>query len=196
MKDHELALFPLDTVLFPGGMLALRIFETRYLDLIRDCGRHDRGFGVCLILDGSEAGVPATPAALGCEARIVDFSSTSDGLLGLSVQGARRFRVERTRVRDNGLVVADVRWLEEAPQSRPRPEHELLAMLLQRVLDRAGDPFDKVDKSCFDDAAWVAWRLAEWLPLENRERQRLLQEDDSHARLQFLVERLPDFQSE
>ena len=87
---ETLPLFPLQTVLVPGGALGLRIFETRYLDLIRDCGRSGTGFGVCLILDGDEAGAPAVPAAVGTEARIEDFGTTGDGLLMLRVRGARR----------------------------------------------------------------------------------------------------------
>ena len=79
----DLPLFPLNAVLFPGGELALRIFEPRYLDLVRECTRQERPFGVCLILDGAEAGAPAMPAAVGTLARIVDFEARTDGLLGI-----------------------------------------------------------------------------------------------------------------
>ncbi len=112
---RSLPLFPLNTVLVPGAALGLRVFEPRYLDLVRDCGRNGTGFGVCLILEGREVGAPATPAAFGTEARIEDFDSGPDGLLHLRLRGGRRFHVERTRVRDNGLVVADVSWREPDP---------------------------------------------------------------------------------
>lgn len=193
MQPNQLPLFPLGTVLFPGGLLPLRIFEPRYLDLVRDCARHGSGFGVCLILDGQEVGAPPLPAALGCEARIVDFSTTADGLLGIVAQGGRRFHVERTKVRDNGLIVADVSWLPEAVPVRIRPEHQLLSTLLARILERADEAFDKAG---LEDADWVAWRLAEWLPMLMSDRQVLLQESDPHRRLQRLVDRLPDFQSD
>lgn len=188
---ESLPLFPLGTVLFPGGLLPLRIFEPRYLDLVRECGRQGSGFGVCLILDGQEVGVPAMPAALGCEARIVDFASTDDGLLGITVQGGRRFHVEQTRVRDNGLIVAEVQWQPEPESARIRPEHQLLATLLERILERADADFER---SGLEDAAWVGWRLAEWLPLQMTDRQVLLQDGDPHRRLQRLIEHLPDFQ--
>ena len=191
MRPNELPLFPLGTVLFPGGLLPLRIFEPRYLDLIRDSARNGSGFGICLILDGAEAGAPALPAALGCEARIVDFTTTGDGLLGITVQGGRRFHVERIRVRDNGLIVAEVEWLAEPSPARIRPEHQLLSILLGRILERADAPFEKAE---LEDAEWVAWRLAEWLPLTMPHRQALLQEHDPHLRLQRLVEHLPEFQ--
>ena len=189
---ESLPLFPLATVLFPGGRLGLRIFEPRYLDLVRDCTRQQRGFGICLILAGREVGEPALPAAVGCEARIVDFAATEDGLLGITVEGGRRFRVERTRVRDNGLVVGDVAWLHECAPERVRPEHQLLSVVLGRLCERAGDQCDKAE---LEDAEWVGWRLGEWLPLTHAQRQGLLQEDDPHMRLQRLVEQLPQFQA-
>ena len=195
MATAELALFPLNTVLFPGGALTLRIFEARYLDLVRDCSRSGVGFGVCLILAGEEVGKPALPAAVGCEARIVDFSTSPDGLLVLSVHGARRFRIEHSHARTNGLVVADVTWFEQPAAQTLRAEHQLLAVLLRQILERAGPPHDQVDERCFDDADWLGWRLAEWLPLSSAERQSLLQESDPHARLQRLVELIPDQQS-
>lgn len=194
MALSELPLFPLSSVLFPGGSLGLRIFEPRYLDLIRRCGRSGEGFGICLILEGSEAGAPAIPAALGTEAAIVDFAMTDDGLLGITVEGRRRFHVERTRVRADGLIVADVRWLPETERVRMREEHALLGVLLARILDKAGVEHDGVGKGRLAEADFVGWRLAEWLPLSPQERQWLLQLDDPHERLQQLVERLPDFQ--
>jgi hypothetical protein len=181
--------------LFPGGQLTLRIFEARYLDLVRECSRSGQGFGVCLILEGSEVGRPALPADIGCEARIIDFSTAPDGLLVLSVQGGRRFRVRSTRVRPEGLIIAHVEWCETPAPKPVQPEHQLLALLLRRTVERAGPPFDPVDKSRFDDSDWVGWRLAEWLPLSGPERQALLAEPDPYARLQRLVELIPDVQA-
>lgn len=194
MEVEDLALFPLNTVLFPGGQLALRIFEARYLDLVRECSHKGLGFGINLILEGEEVGAPALPAAVGCEARIADFSASPEGLLMLSVQGRRRFRVLRSRVRDNGLIVAEVNWLDSLDGRTVQPEHQLLSLLLRRIVERAGPPHDQVDKACFDDAEWVGWRLAEWLPLSSPQRQSLLQESDPHQRLQQLVELIPDYQ--
>lgn len=196
MAICELPLFPLSTVLLPGGRVSLRIFEPRYLDLVKRCGRSGEGFGICLILAGREAGEPATPAAHGTEAVIVDFSMTDDGLLGLTVEGRRRFHVERTRVRDDGLLLGDVQWLQEPPPETLRDEHALLSVLLARIMDKAGIDHEGPGKGDLADAAWVGWRLAEWLPLEATERLALLQLADPHERLQQLVERLPDFQAE
>lgn len=185
---ESLPLFPLRTVLLPGGSLGLRLFERRYLDMVRDCGRNGHGFGVCLILEGNEAGAPATPAAFGTEALIEDFDTGDDGLLNLRVRGARRFHVQRTRVRDNGLVVGEVHWLDADPDDRLRPEHALLSTVLQHFLEQAGGEHDKASQACFDHAAWVGWRLAEAMSLDDAQRLAILQEDDVHARLDRLLQ--------
>lgn len=194
--DVELPLFPLSSVLFPGGNLALRIFEPRYLDLVRRCGRTGEGFGICLLKEGGEVGVARATATIGTEATIIDFAMTDEGLLAITVHGGRRFEILRTRVQPDGLVVGTVRWLREAPPSLLRSEHHLLSLLLARVMDKAGIDHEGAGKGDLADAAWVGWRLAEWLPLTAADRQRLLELDDADARLQSLVERLPDFQAD
>lgn len=187
MAAESLSLFPLRTVLLPGAALGLRVFEPRYLDLVRDCGRRGRGFGVCMILKGEETGAPASAAAFGTEAVIEDFGQGADGLLTLRVRGTRRFHVERARVRDNGLQIADVRWCEADPVEPVRPEHGLLPVLLQTILEKVGGEYARAAATALDDAAWVGWRLAELLPLHDSQRQELLQMDDPHARLQRLL---------
>lgn len=189
-----LPLFPLQkTVLVPGAALDLRIFERRYLDMVRECGRSGSGFGVCLILEGNEVGSPATPTAFGTEAVIEDFNTTPEGLLSLRVRGQRRFHVVRTRVRDSGLVIADVHFCNEDTTSpRLRPEHALLAELLRRILEQVPGGNTDPEPALFEDAAWVGWRLSELLPLSHAQLQALLQLDDPHARLQQLLEGIAD----
>lgn len=188
---EALPLFPLQVVLVPGAALGLRVFEARYLDLVRECGRSGSGFGISLLLEGDGAGARAVPAAYGTEARIEDFGTGSDGLLTLRVRGARRFHARSVRVRDDGLQVADVEWRGPDVDAPLRPEHALLATVLERVLERVKDA-DAVHRQMrLDDAAWVGWRLAELLPLEAMQRQALLQEDDPHARLDRLLALMP-----
>ncbi|HPO24408.1 MAG TPA: LON peptidase substrate-binding domain-containing protein [Arenimonas sp.] len=192
VSNAELPLFPLNTVLFPGGILPLRIFEPRYLDMVKDCMRNNHGFGVCMIIQGEEVGQNTASAALGCEARIVDFDQTPDGLLAITALGERRFHVEQVKIRSNGLVMGEVSWLAAAQDVALAPEYFVLSQILQRVLDKAEISFDKKQ---LEDADWVSWRLAEWLPLSNLERQELLQESDAQLRLQNLLEKIPNFQS-
>ncbi|HET6546079.1 MAG TPA: LON peptidase substrate-binding domain-containing protein [Rhodanobacteraceae bacterium] len=194
MAPNDIPLFPLTSVLFPGGMLELRIFERRYLDLISDCARTGSAFGVCLILEGHETGEPALPAAVGTLAYIRDFDTLPDGLLGISVEGGERFNVATTRVRDNGLVHGEVCiWPAEPPVGVP-VEYDLLATILERLLDRKGGRHAMVDRSRYDDAGWVSFRLAETLPLAQPERQHLLQMTDPLLRLDQLLHYLPRFQ--
>ncbi|MDR7069718.1 Lon protease-like protein [Pseudoxanthomonas japonensis] len=188
MTHESLPLFPLDKVLLPGAAMDLRIFERRYLDLVRDCSRAESGFGVCLILDGNEAGAPATPAAYGVEARIENFDMGDDGLLSLRVRGHRRFHVVRTRVRDNGLVMADVEWRCSDEDFEILPEHALLGTLLQTMMEKVGTDVSKLPARVFEHAGWVGWRLAQVLPITPQQRVSLLQEDDVNARLQRLLE--------
>lgn len=171
--------------------MGLRVFERRYLDLVRECGRNGTSFGVCLILEGNEVGVPATPAAFGTEVRIEDFDVGADGVLVLRLRGTRRFHVQRSRIRDNGLVVGDVAWREPDPDDELRPEHGLLSTVLERMLEQVGGEFASVGPGLMDQAAWVGWRLAELLPLTEQQRLSLLQQDDPHRRLDQLLAWMP-----
>lgn len=195
-SPQALPLFPLGTVLLPGAELKLRIFEARYLDLVRACSRQGTGFGVCLLLEGHEAGGGTTAsAATGTEARITDFGTTEEGLLALTVVGGRRFHVERTRVRDNGLVVGEVQWHETPDPVEVRPEHGLLSQLLERIVVHFGT-HERAQARDYDNADWVGWRLSELLPLSALQRQSMLEEDDPHRRLDRILELLPDLPRE
>lgn len=190
----ELPLFPLNTVLFPGAALQLRIFEPRYLDMVRECARRELGFGVCLILDGYEVGEAARPAAVGTVATLTDFHTTAEGLLGIVARGGTRFRVERTRVRSDGLLHGDVQpWLEE-PAIEVPPEFGLLQTILERLIETMGPEWRDAPKSSYEDASWLGFRLAELLPLANPERQRMLELTDPLQRLAEVRDILPRFQ--
>src|SRR5690606_30992666 len=166
MTVQALPLFPLHATLLPGAALGLRVFEARYLDLVRECGRQGSSFGVCLILEGEEVGAPATPAAWGVEARIEDFDMGADGVLQLKLRGARRFRVLKTHVRDNGLVIGEVEWRLPDDDGELQPEHALLAVLLAPILEQAGSELAGAGQAQLDQPAWRGWRLAGLLPVE------------------------------
>ncbi|MEZ5459496.1 MAG: LON peptidase substrate-binding domain-containing protein [Steroidobacteraceae bacterium] len=178
----EIPLFPLNTVLFPGGPLPLRIFEPRYVDMVRHCMRSGSAFGVVLIRSGGEIGAVARTADIGTTARIVDFSQLPDGLLGISCLGEKRFRVLRRWRQEDGLNVGEVEWLPAAAPEPLQPEVQFLADLLKRVLPELGELYAQVPRH-FDDADWVGARLAEILPLSLGDKQALLELDDAGARL-------------
>lgn len=182
-----LPLFPLHSVLFPGGQVQLRVFERRYLDLIRDCAGSGRPFGVVLIAEGEESGTPATPQPVGTTAVITDFHSLPGGLLGIQASGGRRFRILHHQVQANGLLIGQVHWLAQDTPGLPiPPQFGLLAHLLHNLLEHFGDLPDS--NRLLDDAAWVSWRLAELLPLSMAQRLQLLATDDSLERLQQLAD--------
>jgi hypothetical protein len=181
----SIALFPLNIVLFPDGPLPLRIFETRYVDMVRRCMRGDLNFGVVLIREGGEVG-PARTFDVGTLARITDFDQLPDGLLGLSCVGERRFRVVKRSVQTDGLNVADVEWLAMEPTLAVPERHARLADLLRSVLPQLGEVYTDIAMR-LDDAAWVGHRLAEILPIPLPEKQTYLEMDDPIQRLELLA---------
>lgn len=189
--EHSvLPLFPLHTVLFPGGPLPLRIFETRYTDMVRRCTREQQPFGVVLIQEGDEAGPVATTSTVGCSARIADFYTMQDGLLGISCVGERKFRVQRVWRAADGLHLGEVTWIAPEP-SLPLPqEYARLGETLRRALEELAEQYQLVEKN-FGDAAWVGARLTELLPIELNDKQTLLELDDPLARLDALMGLVP-----
>jgi len=135
---QSIALFPLNVVLFPEGPLPLRIFETRYVDMVSRCMREDQRFGVALIREGSEVG-PAATFDIGTMAKIVDFHQLSDGFLGLSCVGEQRFRILSRSRQPDGLNLAGVESLAREAKTAVPERHARLAELLKTVLPQLGE---------------------------------------------------------
>jgi Lon protease-like protein len=179
-----IALFPLNIVLFPGGPLPLRIFETRYIDMVRRCMRESASFGVVLIREGREVG-PAETFDVGTLADIVDFHQLSDGLLGLSCIGRERFRIRNRSRQADGLNLAEIDRLQSQPAVPVPARHSRLAELLKTVLPQLGEVYEGMEMR-LDDAAWVGYRLAEILPIPLADKQSILELDDPIQRLDVL----------
>jgi uncharacterized protein len=182
---NSIPLFPLNIVLFPDGALPLRIFETRYVDMVRDCMREERGFGVVLIREGNEVG-PAETYDVGTMAKITDFDQLPDGLLGLSCVGQQRFRIVKKSVASNGLNLGEVEFMAPEPAVRVPERHVRLADLLRTVLPQLGEVYTDIEMH-LDDAAWVGHRLAEILTIPLHEKQSCLEIDDPVYRLDLLA---------
>jgi Lon protease-like protein len=184
MEPTSIAVFPLNIVLFPEGTLPLRIFETRYVDMVRRCMRGELRFGVVLIREGSEVG-PAETFEVGTMAKIVDFHQLSDGFLGLSCVGEQRFRIVNRSRQSDGLNLAQVHLLQ--PEDKiPVPErHQRLAELVKSVLPQLGEVYAGIQMRS-DDAAWVGHRIAEILPIPATQKQFCLELADPIERLDFL----------
>lgn len=189
--DGVIPLFPLHTVLFPGGPLPLRIFEARYTDMVSRCMREQLPFGVLMIDEGEEAGAVATTAAVGCSARIADFGTLPDGLLGISCVGERRFRVQRVWREPDGLNMGAVEWLSDGAAVALPGQYARLATTVRRAIGELEEHYEHVERH-FEDAAWVGHRLAELLPIDLADKQALLELDDPLARLDALLTIVPE----
>jgi Lon protease-like protein len=201
----RLPLFPLSTVLFPGGVLPLRIFEARYMDMARDCLRDEQGFGVCMITDpkASEASRNASVAEVGCSAMIGAWDMRQLGLLHVRAVGGRRFRVLASRTESSGLKVAEVEWIDDDTDAPIAPEHAACVDLLRRVFDdlraqvaerrrESADDDDVLSRPPFeeplrmDSSSWVSNRLCEVLPVPLKAKQKLMELDDGRSRLEIV----------
>lgn len=182
MAEQNIALFPLNTVLFPGGPLPLRIFEPRYLRMVSDCMKHDQPFGVCLIKEGREAGKPAVPYDVGTLARIEDWNQLQDGHLGITARGGERFQVREWWVDDNQLLRAQVEILDDAPVTGIDEQFHPLVEVLQKALPQAGPLYENAEPH-WDDPDWVAFRIAELMPQDNDFKLELLRATNSGQRL-------------
>lgn len=184
-KIADLPIFPLGTVLFPGGTLPLKVFEARYMDMARACLKSSSPFGVCLIKEGAEVGAPAVPHALGCLARITECDMKQLGVLSLMTRGGERFRVEETRIQSDGLVRARVTVMTDEPALAVAQEFAGCADLMRALLPKP-PPELLPPPHDFDDARWLSFRLAEVLPIPPLARQKLLEIEDAQTRLAIL----------
>jgi len=183
MSTLTIPLFPLHTVLFPGGTLPLRIFEPRYMDMISRCMKTSSGFGVCLIREGSEVGRAAETYDIGTLSDIAYFDRQADGLLGITALGRQRFQVVGREVRQDQLILAEVELLENEPATPLPREFGAARDTLRSLLDQLGHPFITMDKR-YEEASWVGSRLAELLPIRLEQKQYFLQLDDPVQRLE------------
>lgn len=192
----QLPLLPLDNLLFPGCPLDLQLFEPRYLSMLSRCLKQGTGFGVVAILEGHEVGAaPARVADIGCEARIVDWQQRANGMLGIRVEGARRFRVVQTQVQPDQLSVASVIWLPEpVEQALELAQDDLQALLLALA------EHPRIAAMGLDGVVSGQWQLANQLgyllPFSLAQKLELLGLNQPQACLQLIQRWLEQLQGE
>ncbi len=199
---NDLPIFPLNTVLFPSGVLPLRVFEARYMDMVRDCLRDGSRFGVCLIAQGNEVsrkpGEAAVPEAVGCFAEILAWDMRDLGVLHIRTVGRERFRILESHVQSNGLVRANVEPIAvDAPAPVALEHRECVALLARLIAELeekrdtaeappepgALDSFPFHEPYALHEAGWVANRLCEVLPVPLKAKQKLMELESGHERL-------------
>ncbi len=181
----DLPLFPLNTVLFPGGVLPLRVFETRYMDMTRECLKAEQPFGVCLIRTGKEVGAPATPELVGSLATIAQWDMQQLGVLQLRTLGGQRFRIRDASAAAQGLLRARVELIPDEEDADLPEQYTALADLLRLVIaDKSEAVF--AEPHALGSALWVGYRLSEILPVPLAAKQKLLELDGALARLEIL----------
>lgn len=191
-----LPLFPLKTVLFPGCVLDLQIFEARYLDMIARCMKQGTGFGVVCILEGSEVGdAPDDIAPIGCEALIRDFQQQENGLLGIRVEGGRRFGVLSAERQRDQLLVAKVEWLDEIPEQPLEEEDQDLLALLKALAEHPMVAALNMNTEVEGQQS-LANQLAYLLPFAEEDKLQLLQVDDPQQRLDGIQVLLDEMQGD
>lgn len=193
-EPFELPLFPLQSVLFPGGLLGLKVFEARYLDLVTDCLREGTPFGVVALTQGAEVrGTSKTPVAfqsVGCQAELIDVDSAQPGILHVRCRGTHRFTTESKRQLDDGLWIARVTRLPNDETVLPTEaligSAKGLANAIQALKAQGTEPF--LEPYQFDSAGWLANRWCEILPISLAAKQKLMELEDPLVRLQLVDE--------
>ncbi|MCP3908286.1 MAG: hypothetical protein GY712_09750 [Oceanicoccus sp.] len=194
---ETIPLFPLSTVLFPGGKIPLQIFEPRYLDLISSCLKHDSGFGVVWLREGSEFYQPEKEldprlAQVGTFAKIVDWDSLPNGLLGVTIAGTKKFRVISSHQRDDKLHMADIEWVEPEPIiSLPEYSDEMEG-LLKQLLDHPHIARLKLSP-VIEDISAMSCLLAQLLPIDEKIKFELLSISDPELRMVQLMDLLDEY---
>lgn len=190
----RIPLFPLHTVLFPGCPLDLQIFEPRYLDMISHCMRQEQSFGVVCLMEGEEVGdAPTRLAAVGCEALIRDFEQLPNGLLGLRVEGGRRFILGDIDMQADHLLLGEVSWQRESLAGEIHEEHDDLLALLAALVRHPAVHAPTFSEPVYDQAQ-LGYQLAYLLPLSRDNKLRLLAMDDAARRLEVIEEMVADMQ--
>ena len=189
----KLPLFPLNSVLFPGGVLPLRIFEPRYLDMVKNCVKDNTEFVICLIREGKEVGQDAQHFNVGTACQIVDWETLPDGLLGVTAKGQRRVKITNPDVQSNNLLVGETESIIEEDDAELPEQFTEWAQLISIIMAKLGKPFTELERN-ITSSHWVAARLTEYLPFEVKVKQRILEIDHPLVRLEHLRESLNDIE--
>ena len=183
MSDQGVPIFPLQTILFPGSKLPLRIFEPRYLDMVSHCMRSNTEFGIVLSRKVPQPGMLETYAT-GTLATIIDWNQGNDGLLGITTLGTNKFELLSITRQENELNLGEIKIIEKEEDFKAPPNFDNMISLLEAILEDINLYHER--EKYFESASWVSFRFAEILPLKIEEKQKCLEFEDPILRLRFL----------
>lgn len=181
----RIPLFPLGTVLFPGGRIPLKIFETRYVDMVSRSMRESAPFGIVGIISGREVGLTPEFHRVGTTATIESWDQGADGLLHIVALGAEVFEIVEFSVANDGLALADVTLRTATPHGQVPLKFAPLRQLLQEIYERQADLAPPLPW-LWDDADWIAYRLAEIMPVPIEQRVEALGMSGAEERLALI----------
>ena len=186
----EIPLFPLGSVLFPGGTMALKIFEQRYLEMAKTSLKTGSPFGIALISEGEEVGIPAVSESIGTIAHVTGWDMQNLGVLQLRVKGTERFQLLSQSISRNGLITGEISILPN-DMHIDCAEHTACAEFLRNIFAQTSAD-STPDEQRFDDAGWVGFRLTELLPFNSAIKQKMLELTDARIRLEIIYRFLKD----
>lgn len=187
----NIPLFPLNTVLYPGGPLPLRVFEPRYLDMVSNSMKTNTPIGVVLIKNGNEVGPAPEVYNVGTLSEISYWHKRSDGLLGITLTGTQRFHIQNTQINGSQLMTADVELIDNVNSAVLNNENKYLSPILERILEQLGPPFKTIERK-LDDVEWLSARLLELLPADMQVKQALLESNNVVERIEKIESILKD----
>lgn len=185
-RKPKIPIFPLNAVLFPGGILSLKVFEQRYMDMTKECLKHNDLFGVSLIREGHETGTPAVPELVGCTAKIIEWDMLQLGILQIRTVGQDRFRLLDSTIDTKGLITSTIE-LVPAETDAQIPERYAACVGLLRKIMATNNANAFAEPVNLESASWVSNRLAELLPLKIEAKQKLMELSDPLIRLDILA---------
>jgi Lon protease-like protein len=177
MKNN-IPIFPLSSITFPGGYMPLRIFETRYIDMVKECVKNNTGFGISLTKPNSE-----DYYNVGTYCKISDWEQMNDGLLGITIRGKSRYKIVKSEVQNDKLIRADVESMDEPKFIDVPKELMPYSDFLKNILEQYPKFYHDEAPKYFTESGWVGSRLAEILPMPLNEKQVILEIEDYLVRL-------------
>ena len=176
--NKNIPIFPLSSITFPGGYMPLRIFETRYIDMVKDCVKNNTGFGISLSKPNN-----IDYYDVGTYCKISDWEQMDDGLLGITIRGKYRYRITNSGVQSDGLIRADIEHMDEPSFVDVPKELMPYSDFLKNILEQYPKFYHDEAPKYFTESGWVGSRLAEILPMPLDEKQVILEIEDYLVRL-------------